>query len=494
MADDTETSSHDGEGRRIVRWDWTSIAEAVDGELTPAEPRCEGPHGVSTDTRTIEPGELFVALRGPNFDGHDFVEEAFEKGAAGAVVATDVEREVEPSGDGVLIRVDSTLEALQSLGAALWREARREGLHTIAITGSNGKTTTKELAAALWSTRGRVHKTSGNLNNHIGLPLTLCDLPADCDHLVVEIGGNAPGEIGELIALAPGDERIVTSIGLDHPEGFGSIEGVRRAKAEIATSADDSTTMVVPADEREALVSDEYPGDVWTFGSDREARLRLCDTESLSGSHDAQRVTFVHDDHRWSMELPLPGTHNACNLAAAVSTLLARGVSVEAERWTEAVRSVALPGGRWRRVAFEGLHVVDDAYNANPSSVRASLDAFTSCDDGFDGEAERLAVVGEMAELGERSQSLHCEVARDAAARDALDAIVFQGAHAEAMVEAARSIAPDADLQALDDLEAIAEWMLDRRPAIAWLKASRAAELERVVTCLEHRLPVDHEA
>ena len=484
MNDKLDTSRR-GAPRRITQWGWDDIAGAVDGRLA-SSPAAESPVGVSTDTRTLEFGELFVALQGPNFDGHDFVSEAREKGASGAIVATGADLDGEET-TFPLIRVDNTLEALQQLGAALWREADREGLYTVAITGSNGKTTTKELAAALASTCGRVHKTSGNLNNHIGLPLTLCDLPAHCDHLIVEMGANAPGEIAKLIGMAPGDARVITSIGLDHPEGFGTLDGVRRAKAEIAHSADEETALVVPASEREAVVPANYPGDVWTFGPEAEARVRICESSELPGALDAQRVTLEFEDERWELRLGLPGPHNASNLAAASATLLARGASIEPESWSEALRDIDLPGGRWRRLDLEGFRMVDDAYNANPASVRASLDAFVDLDVEDAPSPTRIAVLGEMDELGDRSETLHRKVAGEMAVRDALDALVFQGPHAEIMVERAREVDTSLDVRALQTHEAIADWIEQRRPAFVWLKASRRAELECVVDVLEQR-------
>ncbi|MFU8807359.1 MAG: UDP-N-acetylmuramoyl-tripeptide--D-alanyl-D-alanine ligase, partial [Bradymonadaceae bacterium] len=238
---------------RIQGWPLPRIAAAMGG--TTSSSNGAGIPAVSTDTRSLGQGDLFVALEGESFDAHDFIDQAVLAGAGALVVHRDVEAPTAVP----LIRVDDTFAALSRLGQALWQEAREEGLHTVAVTGSNGKTTTKEILASLWGTLGSVHATVGNLNNHIGVPLTLCALPARCDHLIVEMGANGAGEIRGLIALAQARERIITSIGFAHIEGFGSVDGVRRAKAEIFENADASTVAIVPYSEKSRLIPEGFP-------------------------------------------------------------------------------------------------------------------------------------------------------------------------------------------------------------------------------------------
>ncbi|MFB6264711.1 MAG: UDP-N-acetylmuramoyl-tripeptide--D-alanyl-D-alanine ligase, partial [Bradymonadaceae bacterium] len=385
------------------------------------------------------------------------------------------------------IRVDDTVDALGDLGEALWREADREGLHTIDVTGSNGKTTTKEILRALWSGRGEVFATPGNYNNRIGLPLTLCSLPVDCDHLILELGSNAEGEIAELIRRAPGAERVITSIGADHLAGYGSVDGVRRAKAEIADCADESTAIVVPVDEREELPLDG-PGEVWTFGQGAEASVRVREVRTMSAG-EPTRVSLEWKGGGRTFELGLPGRHNASNLAAAVATGRARGVTFPPDV-DERLVDLDLPAGRWRRVAVGPYDLVDDAYNANPTSVRASVATFTDARPqgpvaGADAPC-RIAVLGEMAELGERADDLHERIAAEVAGRPAIDVFCAVGDRADRMADAAREAADDVEVVAVDDAGTAGEWLAERdERGMVWLKASRSARLERVIEVLE---------
>lgn len=471
------------ENPRIGNWTLGRIAEAVGGALDGESGAA--PAGVSTDTRSLDAGELFVALRGPNFDGHDFVEEAARNGAVGAVVFRDFAAEGEFLEGVPLIRVDDTREALAELGRAIWREAREEGLHTIDLTGSNGKTTTKEMLAAIWSTRGEVYSTPGNFNNEIGLPLTLCGLPERCDHLVLEMGANARGEIAGLIRLAPGDERLITSIGLAHTEGFGSVDGIRRAKSEIFEAATSGALAVVPASERSKLRLEAFPGEVWTFGEGSDADLRLVEYSKVEEGSGPFEAVLEWRDRRICIELDLPGRHNGRNLACALSTLVARGRTLDVESLEGALREMELPGGRWNRTRREDLSFIDDAYNANPSSVRASFEAFLEVEPDADFDAaklRRVAVLGEMHELGDEAPRLHREVAGEIAGHSALDAFCAVGEFSESMARAARRISRgDLEVAACRETEEVAEWLLDRRPAFVWMKASRGCALERVI-------------
>jgi len=479
------------ERRRICGWSLGRIAEAVAGTVPATDGAGSQVRGVSSDTRTIEDGELFVALRGENFDGHAFVGEAAAAGACGAIVAGSFDRPADVDASFPLIRVDHPREALGDLGHAVWRAATDDGLHTVDVTGSNGKTTTKEMLETIWSTYGRVYATPGNLNNEIGLPLTLCAIPEQADHLVLEMGANAPGEISELIRRAPGTERIITSIGYAHTEGFGSIEGIREAKSEIFECADAETLAIVPHEEAERLPMEGFPGRRRTFGLEHEADFQLRDYRMK----DDRRGTFevVYDGsafgpeyERFAIEIGLPGTHNGLNLAAAVTTVLGRGLALEPEALSRELAVLELPAGRWRTTRHGQLAFVDDAYNANPSSLRASFEAFLATDppDAL-GDKEppgRIAVVGEMHELGPEADRWHAEVAADLAAEADLDGFCAVGAFADRMIRAAREVdRPSLETAACETPGEAAEWLIARRPAYVWMKASRANGLERVI-------------
>lgn len=479
------------EARRICGWQLGRVAEAVSGEVSVSGGAEATIRGVSTDTRSIDDGELFVALRGENFDGHEFVEEAAGGGARGAVVASGYERPDDLAYAFPLIRVDETREALGDLGHAVWQAATDDGLHTVDVTGSNGKTTTKEMLEAIWSTYGRVYATPGNFNNEVGLPLTLCALPDDTDHLILEMGANGPGEISELIRRAPGTERIITSIGYAHTEGFGSIDGIREAKSELFEAADSETLAIVPHEEADRLPMGAFDGRRRTFGRDEEADLQLLDYRMRADERGIFEAVYDGSAYgpgpeRFSVEVGLPGTHNGLNLAAALTTVLGREMALEPEKLSRKLALLDLPAGRWRTTRHGDLAFVDDAYNANPSSVRASFEAFLTTDPpadlGGDRPPRRLAVLGEMHELGPEARQWHETVAGELAAHSDLDGFCAVGEFAEPMVDAVET-AGHRRLEAVacETPEAAAQWLVDRKPAHVWMKASRANGLERVI-------------
>jgi UDP-N-acetylmuramoyl-tripeptide--D-alanyl-D-alanine ligase len=475
-----ETLRPEEQNLRVSTWDFGDIAEAIEGRLE-GDPGVEDrqPAAVSTDTRSLESGDLFFALRGERFDGHTFLEEAVSGGACGVVVERD---HVDVTWEVPTFRVDDTAAALGRLGAAIWQEATEEGLHSIAVTGSNGKTTTKELLATLWGSRGTVHATPGNLNNAIGLPLTLCGLPLQADTAILEMGANAPGEIRELIAMAPAAQRIITSIGYAHTEGFGSIEGVRRAKSEIAESADRDTQVIVPYTERTHLSVDAQPGRVATFGEEPGSDVRVVAYEAVAGS--GARVELIGLGRVAHVELGLPGRHNARNLAAAIATLWLRGLDLRDRDLRRLRDELELPAGRWRVVEVAGHQIVDDAYNANPSSVRASAKTFVEWSSSK--ERRRVVVLATMLELGDAARRHHERVAVDLAQTEELDDLVFVGDHAEAMARAAEDVGrPDLEVYRMSGAEAIAEWLTFTAPSAVLLKGSRGAELESVIKMLK---------
>jgi murE/murF fusion protein len=470
--------------RRIAGWSLEKVAAACDGRLVDAATSGlsvsgQPVSGVTSDTRALRAGQLFVALRGENFDAHDFLDQAKAKGAAAVMVdRSDVDTDLP------MIIVEDTLDGLTALGRAIWREATDEGLHTIDVTGSNGKTTVKEMLALLWGTRGDVFATPGNLNNHIGVPLVLCDLPQICDHLVLELGANAPDEILHLVGLAPGTERIITSIGVAHIEGFGSVDGIRRAKSEIFEHAGAETTAIVPFSEVDNLIAADFCGQVITVGFEEGADLRIELLEPDTASEEALRFDVEYKEHRSTICLPIPGAHHALNAGTALATLFARGLEPRADLCNAALSKLALPHGRWSVVDRGEVCFIDDAYNANPSSVKASFDAFMGTSDSQN--RPRVAIIGEMLELGRDATRWHCEVSAAIASRERLDAFVAVGPFAQAMAEAARTNGhAQLEVRGFESVEDAARWLASQGPAFVFLKASRGAKLERVVDLME---------
>lgn len=479
---------------RISTWTLEKIAKTVGGELRFLDParRLEQPtftrrpKGVSSDSRTLKPGELFVALRGPNFDAHELLAGVTQAAALMVDTLEGIESELP------LILVEDTLAGLTRLGHAIWQEATESGLHTTNITGSNGKTTVKEMLTLLRRPDGEVFATPGNLNNHIGVPLVLCALPYACDHLVLELGANAPGEISSLLQLAPGTQRIITSIGLAHIEGFGSLGGVRRAKAEVFERATPETLAVVPFSEADELLPLDFPGRVRTVGFEAGADFRV---ELLEDSPKEQGVAqsfYIHYDKRsLKIKLPIPGAHHALNAATALAARVeGRGSKPQGEtralgeaEFNELFAQLRLPAGRWREVEAGGIQFIDDAYNANPSSALASVDAFLGSPNP---DSRPLVVIlGEMRELGEDAQKIHAEIAKEIAARPGLSALITVGEFAEEMALSAGSSSARTEVIGLADPAAAARWLVEfsrrQRPPMVLLKASRGARLESVI-------------
>lgn len=469
---------------RIEDWSLGRVVREMEGRLVSPRIEMDGPRGISTDSRTLEEGEIFFALRGENFDGHEFVDAAVDAGASAVVVE---DRSANSSSHIPTIVVDDCVDALGRLGHAVFRSARQDGMHTVALTGSNGKTTTKELLATLWKLRGEVWATPGNLNNHIGVPLTLCAIPARCDHLVVEMGANHRGEISELIKLAPAEQRIITSIGRAHLEGFGSMAGVRKAKSEIFDDCERTTTAIVPCSEKDELIPYRFPGTVVTFGEQQWADLRIVSVDCHSSGREAILETDVVMEvagRQIQLSLPLVGRHNAWNLAAALATVVSTGDDVDVEAINAALSTLELPGGRLRTITIGSLKLMDDAYNANPSSMRASFRGFEQWIGDDDDLA--VAVIGDMHELGDSADRDHRSLAKWLAARPCLNALAFVGAHGTAMAEAVDG-AEIEEVMTSTDLDAVADWLYEKQTARVFIKGSRANRLERIVDILRSR-------
>lgn len=357
-------------------------------------------HGVSTDSRTLAAGELFVALTGPNFDGSRFVDAAGIASAAGAVVQSKIDAALP------LITVDDSRAALGKLAAA-WR--RQMPASVVGITGSNGKTTLKEMIAACLSGASRTLATEGNLNNEIGVPQMLLRLSPEHEFAVMEMGANHPGEIAYLAAMVAAEVVVITNAAPAHLEGFGNLEGVARAKGEILETESRPRVAVLNADDPFFTYWRERAADLelLTFALDCDATVTANDIRPKG--HGTQ-FTLQLPDERVSIDLPLAGRHNVLNACAAATVALALNLS--AARIREGLQAVRPVSGRLQPAATaDGAVVYDDAYNANPESVRIAAE-FLAAQPG-----DSILVLGDMGELGETARALHIGVGQ--AAREA---------------------------------------------------------------------------
>ena len=348
--------------------------------------------GVSTDTRTLARGNLFVALVGPHFDGHGFVSEAAGKGAIGALVSRDLEADI------AVVQVADTRLGLGQL-AAHWR--RQFQIPVIAVTGSNGKTTVKNMIAAILNVVGPTLSTQGNLNNDIGVPLTLLRLRQGDRHAVIEMGMNHPGEIDYLTKLARPTIALINNAAAAHLAGLGSVEAVARAKGEIYAGLAADGIAVINADDAYAGLWRELaaPHRVITFGLDRPADVSAEFQLDAGGS-----TIHLKTPHGGiSMRLSLLGRHNVMNALAASSASLAAGVSLaDIQAGLEKLRSVT---GRLEvKRGLNGARVLDDTYNANPGSLAAGVEVLKAA------SGERVLVLGDMGELGDAARDIHRRV------------------------------------------------------------------------------------
>ena len=423
---------------------------------------------VTTDSRTLEPGSLFVALRGERFDGHQFVPDLPARGAAGALV----ERPVTTALPQVVVR--DALAGLSAFASA-WRAAFAG--RVVGVTGSNGKTTVKEMIGAILACEGPTLVTRGNLNNHIGVPLTLCRLEPAHRYAVIEMGANHRGEIAHLAAIARPDVGLVNNAGPAHLEGFGGLEGVAQGKGEMFGALGPAGTAVINADDRYASYWHglaQHAGRVLTFGVRERADFSARNVTSRAADEGfTSEFDLVTPAGERRVTLALAGGHNVMNALAAAAAAHAAGAGLDAvvaglgrmRAVTGRLEAKALPGG---------ARLIDDSYNANPASVRAGLRALSAL------EGEHWLVLGEMRELGEESPQLHAEIgefARGCGVKRLL-AVGDEARHAvEAFGAGATWFKDVEDLTRLIAAEI--------RPGVTVLvKGSRSNRLERVAEAL----------
>lgn len=448
------------------------LAAAAGGTLLRGEPAARVA-SFSIDTRTLSPGGVFFALKGTRSDGHDFLSAAARAGAACAVVERVPDEAAEAP--AALLRVDDVVAALGRAGAAA---RRRPGLRIVALTGSAGKTTTKELIAAGLSARRRVHCTRGNLNNHLGVPLTLLGCPDEAEIAVVEMGMSAPGEIAALSRMADPDVALVTNVRPVHLEFFRSVDDIAAAKGEIYATLRPEAVAVVNLDDEECRIqAARHPGPRVTFGRDPSADVAL---EAIADRFvPGAELTFRHQGKASTVPLRIGGAHAALDALAALAAVLAAGEDVPAA--ANAMASVEPQPGRGRihRLAGDAI-LVDDSYNSNPAALASVLGTVRAAE----AAGRKVLVLGDMLELGRDEEGFHREAGERAAAAG-VQVLVGVGPRAKAAVEAARR-AGIAEAWHEQDAAAAARSVPQRiGPGdLVVVKGSRGMRLEQVVEAL----------
>jgi UDP-N-acetylmuramoyl-tripeptide--D-alanyl-D-alanine ligase len=441
------------------------IAELVSavGEFAPEEVV----RGYSIDSRTVGPGQLFFAVTGERLDGHDFVEAALKKGAAAAVVRQDLRGRY--PGETRLLAVEDTLVALQTLATAvrkLWAKP------LIAVTGSAGKTTTKEAVAHVLSTRFRVLKSEGNFNNHFGLPLMLLKLEPEFDLAVIEMGMSHAGEIRALARIAQPDIGVVTNVAPVHLEFFDSLAEIARAKYELIESLPAGAAAVLNADdEYVSQFGRHFKGKVVMYGTRANADVRA---EKIQ-SKGTEGVAFdvVIGGLREPARLPLVGEHNVLNALAAVAVGLDRGLS-SAEA-VGALASLAPADKRGQVLQVGNITLINDCYNSNPKALEAMVDALAAM-----AATRRIVVAGEMLELGPAGEQMHRRAGQHIAEKK-IDILLGVRGLAQAMVEGAKRAGVRTEFVATSD--DAGEWLAReaRDGDVILLKASRGVKLEQAL-------------
>ncbi|MGI8819393.1 MAG: UDP-N-acetylmuramoyl-tripeptide--D-alanyl-D-alanine ligase [Chthoniobacterales bacterium] len=422
---------------------------------------------LSTDSRTLRPGDLFVPLRGERFDGHNFIAQAVARGASGALVDERWSGDVPAS--FALLRVVDTLVAYQEIAAAYRRSLP---LKVIGITGSNGKTSTKDFVAAALGRRFRVTKTQGNFNNHVGLPQTILDATSEHQVAVWEMGMNHPGEIATLAAIAQPNAGIITNIGTAHIEFMGSREAIAHEKGALAEALEADGVMILNADDPFSdRIAQRTRAKVMFAGMHR-GTLRA---EGISQTSEGSQFTVLEGAHRCRTQLPVPGLHMVQNAMLAIAAARAFGLSIEEA--AAGLASTPLTKARLQLREIRGVQFLDDSYNANPDSMKAALRTLVE----LETDGRRIAVLGHMAELGSESERGHREVGETAAALR-IDHLITVGAEAAGISQAAHAAGLEKTTHFATPADA-AELLFDlTHPGdLVLVKGSRSARTERVL-------------
>ncbi|PAE34571.1 UDP-N-acetylmuramoyl-tripeptide--D-alanyl-D-alanine ligase [Bacillus sp. 7884-1] len=431
--------------------------------------------GVSIDSRKIEPGNLFIPFKGESSDGHKFVEESLKKGAGAALWQKDVPNP--PTHLPILI-VEDCLVALQELA----REYRKQlPVKVVGITGSNGKTTTKDMTASLLSTTYKVQKTEGNYNNHIGLPLTVLGLDKDTEIAVLEMGMSGRGEIEFLTKLASPDAVVITNIGESHLLDLGSREGIAEAKLEILHGLKEGGLAVLHGDEPLLMERiNKYKGNVKVLTFGRNNRNDFYPTEVIQLEHGNR---FTINESSENFELPVLGTHNILNALAAM--IIANHFDVPFTKMNEGLANVKLTNMRMELV--EGSHgekIINDAYNASPTSMTAAIELVSN----LKGYQKIILVLGDMLELGPQEEQYHQQIG-EGLNPGKIDLVFTFGKLAEHIAEGARSALGKHRVFSYSDKNELIKVLKQHvnNESLVLVKASRGMRLEEIVTALQNK-------
>lgn len=443
------------------------IAEKVQGRLQGQDLEIGG---VSTDTRTLSEGDLFIALTGPKFNGHTFLPQAIEKGASAIIASEPVEASVP------VIYVEDTRRALGALGSAVKQSV---DVKTVAITGSSGKTTVKEMTSAILSRRGNVLATAGNFNNDIGVPLTLLRLEEQHDFAVMELGANHLGEIAYTTDLVKPDVATVVNAAASHLEGFGSLLGVARAKSEIFKGLDQNGVALVNADSQfsEFWLGKLKHQKTLTFSPDQKNDADYTAEDIILGLDGCAEFQMLTPRGRVSIQLTVPGIHNVGNALVAAALSIQVGASLDDVR--DGLREMSQVKGRLNVKQLSGqVRLLDDTYNANVASVNAAIDTLSS----FSGM--KVLVLGDMAELGEKARYYHEQVGEYARQKgiDHLYSLGVLSQHASSVYQELGQHFTDAQ-SLVASLEALC--VNEQRDISILVKGSRSSKMENVVEAIE---------
>ncbi len=459
-----------------MRFRLGDITQVVGGRIIQGDEMVYG-EGVGIDTRTIAPRELYVAIPGAHFDGHDFLEEAKRKEVSAAIVHQG--HALPPMLPA--IAVEDTVQALGDL--AFWWRSRFD-VPCVAVTGSNGKSTTKEMIAAVLAQAGEVLKTEGNFNNLIGMPLTVLRWKSEHAVAVIEMGMNAPGEIARLAQIARPTIGVITNVTAAHLEKLHTVEAVARAKAELFQEMGPHAFIVVNGEDPWVMkMAALRRGPRITFGmqNDHDVRFLHMETEGL----EAMQLKLAVHGHEVELRLPVPGAHNVMNAMAAIAVGVALGMDVnESAHRLEQFRPMPM---RFERIQLmDGVRLVNDSYNANPESMRAAFRAV--------GAARRaghfVAALGDMLEMGDQAAALHRQLGHDAVCMG-VEQLVTLGTFAEAVAAGAREAGlPAKAVQACSTMEELIAWLMEtlRTGDVLLVKGSRGMRMERAVSHLKETI------
>ncbi|MEK6576904.1 MAG: UDP-N-acetylmuramoyl-tripeptide--D-alanyl-D-alanine ligase [Nitrospirota bacterium] len=434
-------------------------------------------NGVSTDSRNINPGDLFVPLKGKKFDGHIFIDQAFKMGASSALISNEYISTInkELLGGRIVIQVEDTLMALQGL-AAMHR--RRFNIPVIAVTGSNGKTTTKEMAYSILNNSLKTLRNEGNLNNYIGVPLTIFKLSPDHQAFIAEMGISIKGELSELCKIALPTKGVITNIGPTHLETLGSIEGVAEAKYELArfTEATGGCLILNGDDPYLARLIPDIKADLLTYGMEKEAKIRGVRSDLKEGYGES--LIIRRYDGETDIQLRLFGRHNIYNALAAAAIATSLGFRLdEIKRGLEGFVPVPLRSETVR--LRKGTMIINDSYNANPASMRCAISTLGE----VKGRGMAIAVLGDMLELGASSMDAHLEIGRFTATCG-IDRLILYGDMAAQIQKGAKDAGMDQKSIRIcgnkDDIPQLLLEMAGKDDAIL-VKGSRGMGLDSVV-------------